>query len=137
MAMEHSERENKVMRMLNQLSEQQVNALTAHSQWGLLVYGSQDRMHDRLEVLEKKMCQMLERFPNVSEAGDNSEERVLTELRDDMPHIGSEEHDAEVFVAPIELPFDQSAELDACGTLKALWEFLAPLLVVSMFLSLW
>jgi hypothetical protein len=134
MAMEHSERENEVMRTLNQLSEQQVNALTAYSQWSLLVYGAQDRIHDRLEVLEKKICQMLERIPNVSAAGDNSEERVLTELRDDMPQVGREEVDAEVFVAPVELPIDQLAELGAGGTL---WEFLAPLLVVSMFLSLW
>ena len=137
MDVEHSERENKLMRMLNQLQEQQVNAQASYSQWSFLVYGSQDRIHDRLEVLEKKMCQMLERIPNVSGAGDNSEERVLTEFRDDLPQIGSEEYDAEVFVAPIELPIDQSAELDAGGNLKALWEFLAPLLVVSMFLSIW
>jgi hypothetical protein len=61
----------------------------------------------------------------------------LTELRDDMAQVGPEEHDAAVFVDPIELPIDQPAELDAGGTLKTLWEFLAPLLVVSMFLSIW
>ena len=129
--------ENKVMRMLNQLQEQQKNAQTSHSQWSLMVYRSQDRIHDRLDVLEKKISQMLERIPNVPDARDNSEERVLTELRDGIAQVGPEEHDAEVFVAPIELPIDQPAELDVGGTLKALWEFLAPLLVVSMFLSFW
>ncbi|PMD19737.1 hypothetical protein NA56DRAFT_724336 [Hyaloscypha hepaticicola] len=129
--------ENKVMQILNQLQEQQENAKTSHSQWSVLVYGSQDRIHDRLEVLEKKISQMLERIPNVPDAGDNSEERVLTELRDDIARVDPDEHDAEVFVAPIELPIDQPAELDAGGTLKALWEFLAPLLAVNMFLSLW
>jgi hypothetical protein len=134
MEVEHSERGNKVMQMLNQLQEQQENAQTSYSQWSVLMYGSQNRIHDRLEVLEKKICQMLERIPNVSGAGDDSEERVLTELRDDMLQVGREEVDAEVFVAPVELPIDQLAELGAGGTL---WEFLAPLLVVSMFLSLW
>jgi hypothetical protein len=134
MEVEHSERGNKVMQMLNQLQEQQENAQTSYSQWSVLMYGSQNRIHDRLEVLEKKICQVLERSSNVSGAGDDSEERVLTELRDDMLQVGREEVDAEVFVAPVELPIDQLAELGAGGTL---WEFLAPLLVVSMFLSLW
>jgi hypothetical protein len=134
MEVEHSERGNKVMQMLNQLQEQQENAQPSYSQWSVLMYGSQNRIHDRLEVLEKKICQVLERSSNVSGAGDDSEERVLTELRDDMLQVGREEVDAEVFVAPVELPIDQLAELGAGGTL---WEFLAPLLVVSMFLSLW
>ena len=75
----------------------------------------------------RRFVKCLKEVPNVSEAGDNSEERVLTELRDDIAQVGPKEHGAEVFVA----------ELDAGGTLKALWEFLAPILVVSMFLSLW
>ena len=72
MDVEHSELENKVMRMLNQLQEQQKNAQTSHSEWSVLVYWSQDRIHDRLDVLEKKICQILERIPNVPDAGDNS-----------------------------------------------------------------
>jgi hypothetical protein len=133
---EQSELEKKVMRMLNKLQGQQKKAETSHSQWSVLVYASQDRIIDRLEVLEKKIRQMLEKIPNVSEAGDNSEERILTRDSGDIAQFGPE-HDAEVFVAPTDLPIDQPAELDVGGNLKALWEVLAPLLVVSMFLSLW
>jgi hypothetical protein len=134
---EQSEMEKKLMEMLNKIQEQQMDAEASHSKWNVLIYGDQKRTLDWLATLEEKVDAMVVKTLDVSEPGDDSEERAPIELQDHLPQVIQQERNTEqgILVVPMGIPLGQPAELDRGGNLRGLWECFAPLLIVSMLLG--
>ena len=122
---------------LEEIQKQHAAAAVLHSNSNLLIFGVQEQILHLLTVLEEKVDAIVSNNAKASEGGDVLESRSRIESQADIFQIDQQDDNIEeaILVDPVCIPAAQPAELDADGSLKALWGSLLPLLILSMILT--